>query len=239
MVKQQFSKLWSPVRFWHPAHLMVNTIIKRFETLPLLAQFAADEFERLAKVSITEKGSFYVALSGGNTPKLMYSLLVNKDIEWNRIFLYWGDERFVPLDHTESTYLMVKEVLIDKIKIPETNIFAVPTYMQLDKARVWYENKLPKQFDLVLLGMGEDGHTASLFPYSSTLASEDAVAIELNSPKPPSERLTFTFKTINNAKNRIILVADKNKALEEVLEGEKNIQKYPIQGVKTPMWLIK
>lgn len=194
---------------------------------------------RLAKLAIAEKGSFYVALSGGTTPKLMHSLLVDRDIEWNRVFLYWGDERFVSLDHVESTYRVAREVLIDRIDIPKTNIFPMPTYLPIEQTCSEYAKILPKQFDLILLGMGEDGHTASLFPYSETLSSQGAVAIERNSPKPPAERLTFTFKTINNAKNIIVLVSDKAQTLAEVLEGERNIQKYPIQGVRSALWLIK
>lgn len=214
-----------------------------FKDIELLAHYAAEQFVRLAKLSIAQNGRFSVALSGGSTPKIMYGLLagdLGREVDWSKVFLFWGDERFVPLDHPDSTYRMVKEILIDKVAIPKANIFAVPTRLSIEEACKQYASMLPEQFDLILLGMGADGHTASLFPYSPALSSQDAVAIELNSPKPPAQRLTFTFNTINNAKNIIVLVsgADKAQTLASVLKGDLDVQKYPIQGVKSTMWLV-
>lgn len=171
----------------------------------------AKEFIKLAEESIKLSGRFCVVLAGGTTPLNMYKILANSmkdELDWNKIFFFFGDERFVPQNNQDSNYFMIKSVLFDKIKVPPQNILqfncdnisvedSVLDYKK--KITSVFGNTLPK-FDLVLLGMGQDGHTASIFPGSKTIFSKDIIEIERNSPKPPSTRITMTYKLINNAK---------------------------------------
>jgi 6-phosphogluconolactonase len=220
----------------------------------VLTEEAARRFVSLAQHSIASTGRFNVVLAGGTTPKAMYSLLATsfaQEVEWDKVYLFWGDERFVPHDNPDSTYLMVHDTLLKNVPIPAKNIFPVPTDGTIKEAASRYSktlsahfgNNLPR-FDLVLLGMGTDGHTASLFPHSPTLISKDIVAVEYTSPKPPPQRITLTYPIINNAAHIMIMVtgADKADALREVLDGEHDPNKLPVQGVNPTngklLWLV-
>ncbi len=209
-----------------------------------VADEVAQHFVSLSKVAIADHGKFNVALAGGTTPILAYNLLAtkySKDVDWNNVYIFWSDERFVPPDHQDSGIKPVKEALIDKISIPPENVFPFPTVnCTLEESAQIYSSTLKKhfdsdlpKFDLIMLGLGLDGHTASLFPNSQTSDSKELISIERNSPKPPPIRLTFTHKLINNAKNVIIIVTGKEKSLilEKILYGEKNIKNLPAQGV--------
>ena len=215
-----------------------------FQDPSTLAKTAADLFISMSRKAIANNGRFSVALAGGTTPKLIYELLAGplvEDVDWTKVYFFWGDERFVPLDHPDSTYLMVKNSLLTKAPILSDNIFIVPTTnCTVEEAAVHYSNTLVAhadsdlpRLDLVLLGMGPDGHTASLFPNSTTLNLSELIAIEYNSPKPPSLRITMTHRLINNADNIIVMVTGSDKAhtLHDVLGGKRDINKFPIQGV--------
>ncbi len=220
--------------------------ISIFEDVAAVAKEAASLFISLSREAILSKGRFTVALAGGSTPKALYELLAGPlrgEIEWEKVFVFWGDERFVPPDHADSSYAMINASLLTNVPLPQKNIFQVPTVgLSIEESAAIYSatlvthvsngNELPC-FDLVLLGMGSDGHTASLFPGSPTLYSQDLVAVEKHSPKPPLLRVTFTHKLINNASNILIMVtgADKSQTLRNVLEGERGIDRLPIQGV--------
>lgn len=143
-------------------------------------------------------------------------------IPWQNVFVFWGDERFVPLDDADSSYLMAKETLLARVPIPPDNIFPTPTVnLTPNAAGLQYTTSMQTmfgepepRFDLILLGMGPDGHTASLFPGQPEVVnpSDKLVAVVQNSPKPPPLRLTFTYKLLNAAANIIFLVAGADKA---------------------------
>ncbi|MGI8470463.1 MAG: 6-phosphogluconolactonase [Pyrinomonadaceae bacterium] len=223
--------------------------IKIFADVEDLNEFAANEFVCLCNESIAERGIFTVALSGGSTPKKLNTLLASDEfrskIEWRKIQFFFGDERCVPPDSEESNYRMADETLFSKLEIPPANIHrfltetgdakTVAEKMQ-GEIKAFFkleENEFPR-FDLIFLGMGADGHTASLFPETSALKDEERIVAENYVPKFETFRLTFTFPTINNSRNVIFLVAgeDKAEAAREVLEGEYNPQKSPSQKVK-------
>lgn len=223
--------------------------IKIFENVEKLNNFAAGKFVEIAKDSVEKRGQFTVALSGGSTPKKLYALLAEEPfrskIEWGKIQFFFGDERFVPKDSEESNYRMANEALFSKVEIPNENIHEFQTengeakivaeLMKSEIRKVFElkENEFPR-FDLIFLGMGADGHTASLFPETTALKEDKRIVVENYVPEFETFRLTFTFPTINNARNIIFLIAGQDKAetLHEVLEGEFQPDKFPSQSVK-------
>ena len=223
-----------------------------------LARAAANEFEGLAKNAVQSKGSFNVALSGGSTPKAMFDLLSGdryiNTIPWSKIHLFWGDERHVPPDDEDSNYRMTKEHLFSKIPIPPENIHRIEAESSnAESAAAKYERELKQhfnlseteipQFDLVFLGMGDDGHTASLFPGTDVVHESKYLVAAPWIEKFDSYRITLTPKVINNSDRVIFLVKGKEKAdaLVRVLEGEKDIDRYPAQIVEpthgSVLWL--
>lgn len=223
--------------------------LKTFENIEKLNIFAAEKFVEIAKDSITERGLFTVALSGGSTPKKLYSLLTQEPfrskIEWQKIQFFFGDERNVSIDSEESNFRMVNEALFSKVEIPKENIhrflteksdakiIAEEMEKEIRDVFALKENEFPR-FDLIFLGMGNDGHTASLFPETAALKEDKRIVVENYVPKFETCRLTFTFQTINNARNVIFLISGQEKAetLREVLYGEFQPEKLPSQAVK-------
>ena len=216
--------------------------IRVYPNLDVLSQAAADFFLKLAEQSIKESGRFTVALSGGSTPQPLYQNLSSKrrqhKLDWGKTHLFWGDERCVPPDHPDSNYRMAREILLSQIEVPERNIHRVPTEMDPrmaafsyeERLRAFFKDPLP-QFDLVLLGMGDDGHTASLFPHSAGLNEEERWFIANFAPERETWRLTLTKNAINAARNIAVLVAGSSKAgmLSKVLEGDYEPAEKPIQ----------
>ena len=218
--------------------------VRVFQDSKSLAAAAAEAFINLAEQSILDQGRFSVALSGGSTPNLLYQILANPDnqkrLDWDQIYLFFGDERNVPPDHVDSNFRMVKEVLLEKIDIPKKNIHCVQTELDIQQAAQSYEMSIRQffagdwpRFDLVLLGMGADGHTASLFPNSLGLEEENRWFIANFVPEPGLWRLTLTKCAINNAKNIILLVSGASKAamVKEVLCGSEATSLKPIQMI--------
>ncbi len=222
---------------------------KVFQDLSQLSRFAAEQFITIGKRSIKSNGRFNVALAGGTTPKNLYQLLASEDfkirIDWEKVFFFFGDERDVSPMSDRSNFRMVNENMLKTLKIPQSNIIrwrteiidaagvavayekTLRTYFELE------EGQFPR-FDLFLLGMGADGHTASLFPQSGALAESKRIAVSIFVEKLDANRLTLTFPVINNSSNVLFLVAGESKAeaLMEVLEGDSNPDKYPSQKVK-------
>ncbi len=219
-----------------------------------LAGRAAEKFIEIANQAIERQGAFTIALSGGSTPKKLYELLASQEfseqIDWAHVHLFFGDERNVPPDSDESNFKMANNAMFSRLnKLPETNIHrvmgeesaadAANDYEQ--KLKDFFHNELPR-FDLILLGMGPDGHTASLFPDSPALEENVRWFVENWVEKFSAYRLTLTFPVINNASNVMFLVAgnDKTFVLNEVLHGADN--KYPSQKVNPLkgelLWLI-
>ncbi len=217
---------------------------------------AAEEFVRAGKAAIRELGRFAVALSGGSTPKGLYSLLASehRDFDWSRTFLFFGDERHVPPNHPDSNYRMVNESLLTKIQIPAENVFRVKAENpDAAAAALDYENQLRQffqpepgefpRFDLILLGMGPDGHTASLFPGSEGLKERSRWVIANWVEKFKTYRITLTFPVLNAAAEAVFLASGPDKAdmVRQVLEG-KNTPPYPAQQVRPSngrlLWML-
>lgn len=203
---------------------------------------AAATFFHIARELLEKRGVFVVALSGGGTPKPVYREIGiagdAKQLPWSNIHLFWGDERHVPPAHDESNFKMVKEQLLGQISIPEGNVHRVPAEMEVRMAAFSYEEVLrgffeteQPQFDLVFLGMGEDGHTASLFPHSAGLNEEQRWFIANYSAKKEEWRLTLTKNAINAARNILVLVRGRSKAkmVAEALTGPIDNEEKPIQ----------
>jgi 6-phosphogluconolactonase len=201
-----------------------------------LEERAAENFAVLAGKAPGPSGRFSVALSGGSTPKGLYSLLASSRygdrVPWSRVHLFWGDERCVPPDHPESNYRMVREVLLSKIAIPAENVHRMAGEKEPDIAAAEYEAELKRffrlspgalpRFDLILLGLGEDGHTASLFPGSDALRETERLVTACYVSKLKSHRLTLTLPVLNAGAVIVFLVAGKNKAsiVKEVLKAK-------------------
>ena len=166
----------------------------------------------LANDAINKRGSFSIVLCGGGTPKDIYARLSNVDTDWSAWHIYFGDERCLPINHPERNSLMAYDSWLFKSKIPSAQVFPIHSELGNKKAAIQYENTIEKveQFDLVLLGFGEDGHIASLFPGHKW--DDDRLVVPVfNAPKPPRERVSLTIKSLSNTKNVIFLVAGKNK----------------------------
>jgi 6-phosphogluconolactonase len=222
--------------------------IRIFATPQALFEAAADNFVRVSQDRVAALGRFTVALSGGSTPKGLFTVLSTRDhdlLPWNRMFFFWGDERHVPPDSPDSNYRMTKETLFAKVPVPEANIFRVKAEDQ-DAHRVAgnYEKALRDffgdgggqvpRFDLILLGMGPDGHTASLFPETSALRETTALVVANWVPKLHCYRITFTTTLLNAASRVEFLVAgaDKAPALKAVLESNESADLYPSKLIR-------
>lgn len=211
-----------------------------------LFQVAADEFARQAKAAVSARKRFTVALAGGSTPKGLYRLLAaNSTLPWSRIYFFFGDERHVPPDHPESNYRMARETLLSKVPIPADHVFRVPAENpDAVQAAESYQQTLQKffqvgpgsfpRFELILLGMGPDGHTASLFPGTKALQERSRLVVANWVEKFKTDRITFTVPVLNNARVVMFLVSGQDKAqtLKEVLEGDQPADLYPSKLIR-------
>lgn len=188
-----------------------------------LSQSLSQVWIQLSKQAIKDKGTFVVALSGGITPIPIYkNISLNSDIIWNKTHIFLVDERFVPLDHLDSNYRMIEESLLRRIKIPAENIHPVKIKDTAKDSALEYEKEIRHffnsdsgqfpEFDLIVLGLGQDGHIASLFPKNKVLSERKKIVVDTFIPEIKHERISFSLPVINNAKNIIFLVAGKNKA---------------------------
>ena len=168
------------------------------------------------------------ALAGGNTPRHLYQRLACPEaagaINWSRLYLFWGDERCVPAGHPQSNYRMVRESLLNHVPMPADNLFPIDGELESERAAAEYSKTLGEEpLDLVLLGMGEDGHTASLFPATPRLREETRPVVATRSPIPPVERISLTLRTINAARRVVFLVVGESKAerLAQVMQQRR------------------
>ena len=183
----------------------------------------ARQIALLAKQAIAARGVFRLALAGGETPRRCYEELARMDIDWSHVQIYFGDERCLPPGDLNRNDAMVRDALFEHIAIPEENIHRMMAELGAADAVARYMLVLDGiRLDLVLLGMGEDGHTASLFPGNPASASEAAVVAVYGAPKPPAERVSLGFMTLNAARAKLFMVAGEGKrsALERILRGE-------------------
>ena len=216
---------------------------------------AAGMIAAASLISIEQRGVFNVALAGGSTPGPVYDLLAeNPDIDWKRCRVFWSDERCVPPEHADSNYRMARERLLDRLPEPPGVVSPIPGELPPDQAACAYEQSIREnvpadgtgipRFDLILLGMGDDGHTASLFPGSSALDETDRLVAADYVSKFNAHRLTFTYPLINAGRHVLILVSGASKAvtLKAVLEGPLRPNALPVQGVQPAAgqfrWLV-
>jgi len=227
--------------------------IRIFKDADELSRAAADLFVTLAVQSIRERGRFLVALSGGSTPMALYRLLAREPIDWTRIHVFWGDERLVPPEDPENSYGQAWEALLKHIPIPTENIHRVaseldPVAAARDYASILREFAAPPldwpRFDLVLLGLGEDGHTASLFPGSPVDATEPVIAVTAQYQGRPARRVTLTPLVFNAARQVIFLVTGANKAvtLKGVFSDYNSSEQVPAKRIQPAdgqvTWLV-
>ena len=228
---------------------MTSQDISPFDSLPELHQEAVNAFCELAKARTQAAGKFSVSLSGGSTPKRIYEMLSECDLPWSQIHWFWGDERNVPHDHPDSNFRMVSEALLDRVAIPASNVHPVPVNVDNPAAAAnAYEQTLREHFsgdsfpawDLALLGMGDDAHTASLFPETKALGESKRWFVENWVEKFDGYRYTLTAPAINSARQSWFLVAGANKrdALANVLSADRNPQRYPSQLISPSRWFV-
>lgn len=197
------------------------------------------------KQALEERGVYRLALSGGSTPVPLYALLAlpewRAQLDWTRTHVYFTDERCVPPDHAESNYGMVKRTLLEPIQIPEANVYRMQGEIEPIQAAEAYNTLLQGiQLDVILLGMGEDAHTASLFPETAALNETERACVANYVPRLSAWRLTLTAPYINAAQHKIFMVSGESKAeaLHHVLHGAHDPQRYPSQLIREALWLI-
>jgi 6-phosphogluconolactonase len=225
-----------------------------------IARRAAEEIAKASARSVNEKNSFTLVLAGGATPKTLYALLaedpaLRSRIPWDKMQVFFGDERHVPPDHPESNFRMATEAMFSKLSLKAEQVTRIKgEYPDAEQAAQEYEQALKKyfrlsggefpRFDLVLLGMGEEGHTASLFPGTKALHADGRIAVRNWVGKLYAERVTLTAAAINQAARVIFMVtrADKAPALKAVLEGPYEPEQLPAQLIQPKdgklMWLV-
>ncbi len=201
----------------------------------------------IAQEAIATHGRFSMALSGGSTPKKLYRLLAEEpyrsQIDWALVEIFWSDERCVPPDSDESNYLLAQQAMLNTLPLASKQIHRMPADMEdRDAAALTYTREMQitfgtdgvPAFDLIQLGMGPEGHTASLFPHQSSLHEQQRLVMPVSVPKPPPPRLTFTPRILNAALHILFLVtgAEKADAVQAVLEGAYQPDEYPAQLIK-------
>jgi 6-phosphogluconolactonase len=236
--------------------------VRIFETSEDLAHAAAEECVRLALEAVEARGRFSIALAGGSTPKRLYSLLASESensfrarFPWTKTDFFWGDERHVPPDHTDSNYRMAFETMLSNVPVVPSQLHRIEgENPDAGKAALGYEEDLLRcfrldrgawpQFDLALLGLGPDGHTASLFPDTDVLGEKARLAAAVWVPKFQTSRITLTAPLLNQAANVLFLVSGKDKAeaVRSVLQGEFQPCRYPAQLIRLVQgkltWLV-
>jgi 6-phosphogluconolactonase len=232
---------------------MTNTEIKVVPDPKSLTEEAARRIVAAAEAKLADNNHFFsLVLSGGSTPKTLYELLASEpyrsQLNWSKIEIYFGDERCVPPDHPDSNYLMAYNAMLSKLPLPEPNIHRMRGEIPPDQAAIEYGQLLKDKFkdggpDMVLLGMGDDGHTASLFPGSAALDETHHRCTANYVEKFKTWRVTMTYPFLNKASEVMMLISGLGKAkrLEEVLEGPRDPKRLPIQGIQPAgklIWLL-
>ena len=221
-----------------------------FDDLDALSRGALAKLQSIAREAVRERGRFVIALSGGRTPAKLYSLWAHTDANatgapWDRVHLFWGDERYVDHDDLLSNYRMTREALLSRAPIPEGNLHPMPTDCAVpEDCAAKYEARMrdffgsaPPAFDLQLLGLGPEGHTASLFPGSAALEEKVRWVAAVEAPAVPHERLTLTPVVLNHARNTWFLVSGADKraivqALRREDEGNRGASEYPAARIR-------
>ena len=226
--------------------------IQIYANAEALAEAAAEAFVRLAGESVAMQGSFSVALAGGSTPQMTYALLASEGyrerVDWEQVHVFWGDERCVPPTHMDSNYRRAYETLLGRVQLPEDHIHRIPADLEPEQAALAYEeelltffpslpsdeSRLRAGFDLALLGMGDDGHTASLFPGTPAIFETTRWTAAHYVDRLGAWRVTLTPALLNRSAHVLFLVsgASKSQVLQRVLYGSEQPERYPAQIVR-------
>jgi 6-phosphogluconolactonase len=233
----------------------MNEAIGRMEVSPDPAALARHVAEWLTDAALKAGGPFRVSLSGGSTPKALYGLLASDDFRsrfpWQRVSWYWGDERFVPYDHPESNYRMTREAMFDRAPVPPGNIHPVPADGTPEDAARRYEATLQQAygaaqldparplFDVTLLGLGPDGHTASLLPGEPVLEERKRWVVAVSHGRP-EVRITMTYPVIESSRLMAFLVAGQEKAavLKAVRAGGSDVPAARVRPIGELLWFV-
>jgi 6-phosphogluconolactonase len=225
--------------------MKTKSSVRIFETAEAMYAAAAERLIDLAKESVAERGRFVLGLSGGNTPRGLYALLATEPyrrlVLWKSTFVFWSDERCVPSDDERNNAHAARALLLKKIDLPSSHIHPIPVdLLPADAAKTYEETlraffgKAAPRFDLLLLGLGTNGHTASLFPCAAALSEKSRWVKEVLVEAQPSDRITLTLPLLNQARSVVFLVAGKEKSgiLKTVLTTPGRPDRYPAQGIK-------
>ena len=233
----------------------MSSAIGRIEISPDPLALAHHVAEWITQVALAAQGSFRVSLSGGSTPKTLYGLLASDEFRdrfpWSRVSWYWGDERFVPHDHPESNFRMIRETMLAKAPVPPENIHPIPTDGAPEDAARRYERTLQEAygattldpqrplFDVTLLGLGADGHTASLLPGEPVL-NERKRWVAAVSHGRPEVRITMTYPVIESSRRVAFLVAGDEKAaiVSAIRAGNSQVPAARVQPVGELLWFV-
>lgn len=240
----------------------VGPEVRVYPDLNAASKAAAEELVSLILDSVSERGRFAIALSGGSTPRILYTLLADTysdQIPWDSVHIFWGDERYVPKNHKDSNYGMADRALVSKVPIPSQNVHRIQTKAETpDKAASSYERVLREffhsaqadesipTFDLTLLGVGNDGHTASLFPGDPVLEERDrwVAAVDASPEAHPRERITLTLPVINRSRNVFFIASGskKRKVVKSIIENKADaIELYPaamVRPIEKTVWFV-
>ncbi len=221
-----------------------------FEDAAALSHAAAQHFVDCAKAAVAQHGKARVAISGGSTPKSTFALLADPaqpyraEMPWEKLEIYWVDERCVPPDDADSNYRMTRETLLDKVPIPSSQVFRMQGELDPEEAAAKYESVIRGQFrlegaqgpvfDMLALGMGDDGHTASLFPHTEAIHELGRIVVANHVPQKQTWRITLTWPVIVEARDLFFLIAGKDKAdpLQRVLQGPYDPETLPSQLIQ-------
>lgn len=229
--------------------------VRVFPDIEMLSRAAAEFFVRQANLAVKARGRFSVALSGGQTPSRTYELLAQPDyrdrVAWTRVHVFWGDERCVPPEDPRNNARLARQALLQHVPIPEKQIYPIKCAISSEKAAREYEARLrlffagqPPRIDLIFLGLGADGHTASLFPGAAAANEQESWTAAVPRPGQDLDRVTLTLPLINQARTVVFLVAGKDKAsiLKKVLSGDSDLPPLPAQlinpGDGELYWLV-
>jgi 6-phosphogluconolactonase len=219
----------------------LNKIVRIFHTPVELAEEFAGELEQMINESVKSDKSFTISLSGGSTPEILFKLLSEKyagSVDWKYVHFFWGDERCVPADSSESNFGMTKRTLLDKIDIPAGNIHRIIGEAEPENEAVRYSEEIILNteerngfpvFDLFILGLGEDGHTASIFPGHLEYLESDKICIVASHPVTRQKRISITGRVINNAERVVFLVTGNKKQIivEKMFKKDPVSLNYP------------
>ena len=212
--------------------------LKHFSDSAAAAAYVAEQVSTACKQAVTNRGVFHWVLAGGSTPEVCYRLLRDEDLPWQAAHIWFGDERALPQGHKDRNETMARDALLNHVSIPENNIHSISFPASTAEAAMKYAQtmKVVPTFDLVLLGMGEDGHTASLFPNNPALENSALAVPVFKSPKPPAERVSMSFQALNNHHQAIILATGASKA--ETLKGITQSSDLPVTRIDGAIWVV-